>query len=418
MENYTKLKDQIKATQARLASLEQQSAGTRNEATNEALLELGVALEELRAAQESMISQSDELAEARQNYQDLFNFAPDAYLVTDAYGVVREANRAATLLLGVAEPFILGKPLFLYVVPEARRVFRATLNKLHRTQAVQSWEIQLRPRKGSPFSASASVTSQLDRNGKLIRLLWLIRDITIQKKAVEEIVNLLEAVGQQREQLRRLTRRVAEIQEIERRELARELHDQAGQTLAGLDFNLVFIKMSLANLLPPDSAVLARLDDSLALVRQMGGAVRDVLGDLRPPVLDDHGLLAALQWYAERLSTRVNLPICVEGREPQPRLATSVENVIFRIFQEALTNVVKHAQASQVTVNLEPHDGQVRLVIADNGQGVPTRDLADPARPRSWGLLIMQERTEAVGGQFRFESSPGQGVKITAEFPC
>jgi len=245
-----------------------------------------------------------------------------------------------------------------------------------------------------------------------------MRDVTERKRAEQ-------ALQQYAERLRALAARLAELTEAERQRLARELHDQVGQNLTALGINLNIVRMQL----PEEATALvgSRLDDSLSLVEQTAARIRDVMADLRPPVLDDYGLLAALHWYGEQFARRTDIAIAVEGEEPVLRLAARVESALFRIAQEALTNVAKHAQATQVTVTVEVDSETLRLVVADNGVGFdpstlreaalrtsPTH-LAEPDGSRGWGLLTMTERTEAVGGRCRTESAPGQGTRIIVE---
>jgi two-component system sensor histidine kinase UhpB len=139
------------------------------------------------------------------------------------------------------------------------------------------------------------------------------------------------------------------------------------------------------------------------------------MANLRPPVLDDYGLVAALHWYGEHFTGRTGIAVAVEGEEPAPRLAAHVENALFRIAQEALTNAAKHAQATQVTVAVEAGGGNLRLAIADNGSGFDVDNTTEPNVSRGWGLLTMTERAEAVGGRCRIETGPGQGTHVIVE---
>jgi len=232
-----------------------------------------------------------------------------------------------------------------------------------------------------------------------------VSDITERERAAE-------ALQQYTERLRALAARLTEVRETERQRLARELHDQVGQNLTALGINLNIVKSQM----PEEAApVLSRLDDSLALVEQTAERIRDVMANLRPPVLDDYGLVAALHWYGERFAQRTGIAIGVEGEEPVPRLAARVENGLFRIAQEALTNVVKHAQATRVTVTVEVDSGTLRLVVADDGIGFDPAQMAETDVGRGWGLLTMAERAEAVGGHFCVESVPGQGAQVIVE---
>ena len=235
---------------------------------------------------------------------------------------------------------------------------------------------------------------------------------------VIENVRLFEEVKQQSAHLRTLSGRLAESQEIERKTIARELHDQVGQNLTGLDLNLNIIQGQLSVVSAPTKKLIElRVKDSLALVEEMAERVRDLMSELSPSILDDFGLIAALEWYGRKFASRVDFAITVQGQEPTPRLATPIEHALFRITQEALTNVAKHAQANAVTLTIDTDNGIVRLVIADDGLGFEPADQHKAPSRQTWGLLMMAERAEAVGGHCRIESSPGQGTQIIVEAP-
>jgi PAS domain S-box-containing protein len=224
---------------------------------------------------------------------------------------------------------------------------------------------------------------------------------------------LFESVRHQEQQLRALTARLAEAEEAERQRLARDLHDLVGQNLNALGINLNLVQAHI----PEETPELARsrLDDSLALVQETTTSIRRVMDDLRPPMLDDFGLVATLHWYGARFASWTGVAVTVQGEEPIPRLAAPVENALFRLVQEGLTNVAKHARASRVTVTVAADDGAVRLVVADDGVGFEPTQVATSNRQKGWGLITMAERAEAVGGHFRVESQPQQGTRIIVE---
>jgi signal transduction histidine kinase len=245
-----------------------------------------------------------------------------------------------------------------------------------------------------------------------------VRDITERKQSEAEKARLFESINEQRDQLRALTGRLADTREGERKALARELHDQVGQNLTALNLNLNIIRAQLPDVTSTTTdPIQTLLDDSLVLLEQTTERVQNVMANLRPPVLDDYGLVEALRWYGAQLAARVRFTITVVGKEPVPRLTSSVENALFRITQEALTNVTKHAQARQVTVMVETDNGTVRLIVTDDGLGFDSASRANSTRRRSWGLITMAERTEAIGGRFRIESGSGQGTKVIVEVP-
>jgi signal transduction histidine kinase len=224
---------------------------------------------------------------------------------------------------------------------------------------------------------------------------------------------LFESVRHQEQQLRALTARLAEAEEAERQRLARDLHDMVGQNLNALGINLNLIQAHMPEAMP--ELARSRLDDSMALVQEMTASIRRVMDDLRPPMLDDFGLVATLHWYGAQFASRTGVAVTVQGKEPVPRLAAPVENALFRVVQEGLTNVAKHARATQVTVTVAADNGAVHLVVADDGVGFEPTQVATPNRHGGWGLITMAERAEAVGGRFRVESQPQQGTRIIVE---
>jgi signal transduction histidine kinase len=195
--------------------------------------------------------------------------------------------------------------------------------------------------------------------------------------------------------------------------LARELHDQVGQSLTALSINLNILR----NRMPTDALeqLKERLDDSVELVEETTKTIRNVMSELRPSVLDDYGLTAALRWYGKRFSDRTGISIKLNMDEMSFRLAETVESALFRITQEALTNVAKHANASELVLTFEESDGQFRLIIADNGKGFDYAAFSKAEVRTGWGILNMQERIQALGGKLQIDSEPGKGTNVSIE---
>jgi signal transduction histidine kinase len=227
-----------------------------------------------------------------------------------------------------------------------------------------------------------------------------------------------KSLREQKEQLRALSARLAEVEEAERRKLGHELHDQAGQNLTALSLTIKTVRTQLAMKSQDPSTVkqlTERLDDASELVRETTQRIRNVMEDLQPPALDEFGLPAALHWYATRFTPRTGIPVEITATDPAPRLSPQAEVAFFRIAQEALTNVAHHAQATQVRINMEITSGCTRMTIFDNGQGFDPRQPESDDKRSHWGLRLMAERAEAVGGTCRIESSAQQGTQIIVE---
>ncbi len=211
-----------------------------------------------------------------------------------------------------------------------------------------------------------------------------------------------------RERLEMLSRELIATQESERRHLARELHDEIGQTLTG-------IKLNLRALQQPTQAAKseALVQDMIGLVDQTLQQVRSLALDLRPSMLDDIGLVAALRWCLDRQAQRAGFGIQFQAEPPDISTSPEIATACFRVAQESLTNIARHAQARQVRVELHQQDTQLELLITDNGVGFDV----GAAHGASTGLLGMRERVALVGGQLKIESAPSQGTTIRARFP-
>jgi two-component system sensor histidine kinase UhpB len=165
----------------------------------------------------------------------------------------------------------------------------------------------------------------------------------------------------------------------------------------------------------PLDHLLSRLADLGAVAEQTGEITRDIMEGLRPTVLDHYGLMGGLRQLGSQFSQRMGIDIEVQGEEADSRLTPKVELALFRIAQEALNNIAKHAQASQVVLTEECDVGTVRLIIADNGSGFDRNLVTQPKEGRGWGLMTMNERAVAVGGHCHVESQPGHGTRVIVE---
>ncbi len=206
--------------------------------------------------------------------------------------------------------------------------------------------------------------------------------------------------------LRLLSQRMVEVEENERRHISRELHDRLGATLSALNLSLGIVQTRLsADAL---AAVGERLTDVQQQLQEAVRDVRDIMGELRPPALDEYGLLAALSTYCAPFSARVGILVEVEGEERMPRLSLAEETALFRIAQEALHNAAKHSGCSAVRISVACIAGEIVLGIIDDGAGYAQPDI----RPGSWGLTTMAERAEAIGARLSIDSAPGAGTRI------
>ncbi len=220
--------------------------------------------------------------------------------------------------------------------------------------------------------------------------------------------------AQRREALRgEMLRRIVAAQESERQRIARELHDETGQALTAIGLGLRGVASSKRNDAHSSSANLRQLE---RLVEHSLLELQRLIADLRPSHLDDLGLGAAIRWYAGEIEKRLPLKLIVSIRDEKPDLSMEMKTTLFRITQEALTNVIKHSAADQVKVNLTYSTEGVLLEVVDDGVGFVPMAMQSTARP-SWGLIGMRERASLLGGTFEITSFPDEGTRVNVYIP-
>ncbi len=231
-----------------------------------------------------------------------------------------------------------------------------------------------------------------------------------------ENATLYQAVTKHMERLQTLSSAIVNIQEEERRRIAQELHDEAGQALTGIKMNLEWVEKELA---PSEKAVREKIDEVKSQVGKIMEELRRLSYDLRPAILDELGLVPTLRWYIEEYSKRTRTAVHLQTTGLQKRLSAKIEILLYRVIQEALTNVAKHAQAESVVLSLEKKDVHIHLYITDDGKGFEVKRYfsSPPMIRRGLGILGMKERVELAGGTFFIDSDLGQGTRISIKVP-
>jgi two-component system sensor histidine kinase UhpB len=339
--------------------------------------------------------------------QTLIQAAPVAILVLSPTGVVQLWNPAAEHLFGWRSDEVVGQ-ITPIVAPDQREAFQAILARVCAGETIAGLSARRQRRDGTPVDVLLAAAPLADDAGTVSGVLYLLLDLTE-----------LEEVRASRARLQTLSRRLLNAQEAERRRIAYVLHDEIGQALTALKFNL-----ELAHDDPEPARGSSALDESIAMVAELLQQVRNLALDLRPSVLDDLGLVAALRSYLDRQAQRGGLEgtFGVEGSQAQrletSRLPNSVEIACFRTAQEALTNVLRHARARHVSIVLRADDDELTLLISDDGVGFDVEAAqAQALAGGSMGLLGMQEQVALAGGQFAISAAPGQGTRIQIRFP-
>ena len=240
------------------------------------------------------------------------------------------------------------------------------------------------------------------------RVAIVFNDISDYKRAEEEL-RRSERLAFQRQQLQALAERLQQAREEERKMVARDLHDDIGQILTAIKFDMTWV---VRHLPPSDDDVRKRLSGSIELINDGVKSVRKICSGLRPGILDDLGLAAAIEWQANEFTSRTGIPCHVSLPPAALMLDGDRATAIFRIFQECLTNVTRHAEAQAVHTSLYREDEDLMLVVEDDGKGFRESEAGS-----SLGVLGMKERAAAWGGSVQVSSSPGKGTKVAVRVP-
>jgi len=352
----------------------------------------------------------EDIKKAEEKYRSIFENAIEGIFQTTPDGRYLAANIAQAHMLGYNSPEELIKTVNdistqVYVKKEFRDYF---LWILEERGFVRGYEVEFFKKDGFTVWVSSNARTVRDENGKTVYYEGFNVDITARKQAEKEL-----RIYQK--ELQALAIKMTEVEETERKEIARTLHDLVGQNLTALNLNLniIFETMTEDQKFPLSS----RLEDSQKLLEETTQHIREVMSDLRPSVLDDFGLLAALHWYGQRFQGRTGIQTNMEGEEFYPRLSSVMETIIFRITQEALTNVFKHASASWVNLRLGKTENMVQLTITDNGKGFRFEGFRFGGEKRGWGMATMKERAVALGGDLQVFSEPDKGTQIILQLP-
>lgn len=362
------------------------------------------AIESLLAQHAQEIARYKELEKTiekvAQEWRATFDAASDVIILLDDRLRIARANRATTAFFGRTFTELLWQPVSALLAElEPRGPLRLPdIKKLRRRF---EREVYL-ARPG--LWVLLSLDPIRDAAGRRTGAVHLIRDITERKRG--EI-----AVRESLDQLRNLSARLEAAREQERTRIAREIHDELGHALTVLKMDSAWVAERVGR---DDPGLTERARSMSALIERTISTIRQIATELRPSLLDDLGLLAALEWEADEFGRRTGIVTRVRGPEEPLALDEEQATAIFRIFQEALTNVARHAEARTVRATLSAIDGEVALEVADDGRGFEPGALANP---RSLGIIGMRERARMLGGSLSLEGRPGKGARLRVTLP-
>jgi PAS domain S-box-containing protein len=374
-----------------------------------------MALARAVAAEVGAIFQRERMQEQLDSF---FNRSLDMHCIAGFDGFLKRVNPAWTRILGYEAGDLLSRPLIEFVHPEDRPLFLEKLAKLGSGADLTALEVRCLCADGSSIWTLWNATPLASQH----LLIATSRDITERKRSEaavqqseEHYRDLFHQAYQMQENLRKMSDRVLKIQEHERTRISRDLHDEVGQALTAINMNIAIVRNSLVGVPAP---IERRISDTQSLIEQTMVTIHNFSRELRPAMLDDLGLLPALRNYVKSFLARTNIDVHLDVTQADAieQLDSERKTVIYRIVQEGLNNVAKHAGAKRIDITIGASVHEVRLQVADDGRGFALGARADSA-PKQLGLLGLAERVRLVSGEFAVASMPERGTTLRATIP-
>lgn len=346
------------------------------------------------------------LRESEAHFRAVAESANDAMVCADSGGRIISWNKAAQRMFQYTEEEILGQPLTMIMPEHYHEAYQKGMERYHRTGIPRFIgkvvELHGRKKDGSEFRVEVSLSSWEKDRGEVYH--GIIHDITERKQAEDQLRS-------SHEQLRALAAHLQSVREEEGTRIARAIHDELSPALTALMMDLSQLASGLTTDQKP---LVGKIEIMSKLVETTIQSMRKIAGELRPGVLDDLGLVAAIEWQAQEFQTRTG--IRCEAALPVEDIAldSARSTAIFRVSQEILTNVACHSRASRVNISLREEAGNVILEAQDNGKGISESEIANP---KSLGLLGMRERALLFGGEVKIRGIPGKGTTVIVRIP-
>jgi PAS domain S-box-containing protein len=336
------------------------------------------------------------LRESEERHRSIIEQLNDVYYRTDRDGRITMMSPSAAHLFGFPSTSeMIGRPIeSLWADPGQRAALLAAISE---RGFVRDYETTAVRTDGTAFAVAVSSHYVRDASGAADGVEGIIRDITERKQSEEA--------------LRALARHLDSVREEEHTRIARQIHDELGQALTALRLDLTWVGRKIPK---RNTALRRRIDAAVALTDETITVGQRIVGELRPPILDDLGLVPAVEWFAQHFAKRSGLRIEFDIGAEEPVVPDQLAITAYRIVQEALTNVARHAQATHARVRLGEQDGALTIEIRDDGRGLPEEALRSP---HSFGIVGMRERAASHGGELAITSSPGAGTTVRVTFP-
>ncbi len=346
------------------------------------------------------------LRQSEEKYKDLYDNAPDMYHSIDKDGLVIECNETEARLLGYEKHEIIGKPITDFLSEGSKIDHEREFPTLKNRGNKAILEREFVRKDGTTFLASLHVFIETDSRGELVRTKTIARDITRQKQIEDEL-------KRSREELRNLSLHLQSAREEERRNIAREIHDELGHSLTTLKLDLSWLRNRLTK---ENNQLFRKIQEMLQLVNATVESVQKISSQLRPGVLDHLGLADAIEWFINDLKRRTDIECHLKIKSDFEFIKIEQERstAIFRVFQESITNTLRHSGASVINVELDLIDKSLLLSVLDNGKGISEKQIFDPM---SFGILGMRERACFLDGDIKIMRGNEKGTYVELIVP-
>jgi hypothetical protein len=348
----------------------------------------------------------------RRENEAAFSAMAEGAVITNAHGDILWVNDAFCRIYGYTREEVIGKnPRILKSGRHDKAFYRQLWDSLGRYGRWRG-ELWNRRKNGEIFPEELSIQALRGPHGSTVRYISIFSDITERKRSEAELQRHQQRLEESEARLRELAAFLQTVREEERTHIARELHDELGQALTALRMDLGWLRGKCGTNDSLGTAAAERVTAALGVVEQSIISLRRISEDLRPAMLDSLGLAAAIEHHVTQFTQRTSIPCRLNMNREEFDLPGDLATALFRIVQEALTNVARHSGASEVTVDVAETDDGIRLGVSDNGRGF------DAAKStKRFGLLGIRERITILGGNLEIDSQPGRGTRIDAWLP-
>ena len=334
----------------------------------------------------------------------------DIVLVIDPNQKILFVNQSLLILNSKKTSAVLGQSISTVLAEKGTPIIAETVDRIIKSLYGEKIDVEI---SFSTFSSwfELEFVPQFDSSNSLYSILCIGRDTTEKILYEQGLVQHVEKLQTQRHQLRKLSKEMLNIQENERKYISMELHDEIGQSMTAINMTLQSIRTGELK----DNKIKRRISDCQKLVEETSKKIHQFSLELRPPELDDLGLLPAIKSHSRKFTARTGLAVNIESDNEVEIVGSEIKTAFYRVFQEGINNIAKHANASSINVSIYKQNGNFLCYIEDDGDGFDSNRIF--ANTAGLGLIGMSERIKSIGGRFDIQSNSGKGTRLCVELP-